>query len=294
MRGGKQGKADRPPVVVQARPVAHDWSDRPIPHHFVGGDIAMSHLAAMGSSVFPEGEAFFVRSVRHFRSQITDPVLAAQVTGFIGQESLHAREHRSLNLRLAELGYPTHHLDRRAHWGLRVVERVLSPRVCLAVTAALEHCTATLADAILSSPAVQDLFRDEQIADLVLWHALEESEHKAVAFDVYRSIRGPEWIRTWTLRVAVVTTGLDIMSGAFTSMLFDPAARDLRKVWRSVRALKHSPFAGLGLRRKLFDYTRPDFHPSDHDSTALIAEWSQRLFPLQPAAVEPPTVAPAG
>ncbi|WP_426572033.1 metal-dependent hydrolase [Aquihabitans sp. McL0605] len=274
--------ADRSALRVRARQVTHRWEGRPLPRHFFGHDIVLSHLAAMGSSVFPEGEAFFVRSVRRFRSQLTDPILAEQVTGFIGQETVHAREHRALNLRLAELGYPTRHLDRRAHWGLRAVDRVLSPSTRLAATAALEHCTATLADAILSSQDVRDLMVDDQIRDLVVWHALEEAEHKAVAFDVYMAVDGRHWLRAWTLRVAVVTTGLDIISGALTSMAFDPAARDLPAVWRSIKGLRTSPFAGLGMGAALFDYTRRDFHPDDHDTTALVAEWRARLFDEHP------------
>lgn len=273
---GDAGERSRP--TIAPRPVSHTWEGRPVPRHFLGDDLVLSHLAAMLSSVFPEGEAFFVRSVRHYRSQITDPVLSEQINGFIGQESTHAREHRALNVRLAELGYPIRHLDRRAHWGLRVVERLFSPIMCLAATAALEHGTAILADALLSSEEVRDLFTDDQIRELVLWHALEEAEHRAVAFDVYEAVGGPYWLRAWTLRVAAVTTGLDIISGALTSMLFDPEARDLKAVWRSLRGLRHSPFAGLGLGRDLADYTRRDFHPSEHGSTALVAEWQERLF----------------
>ena len=159
-----------------------------------------------------------------------------------------------------------------------MVERTLSPIMCLAATAALEHATAILADALLSSEEVRGLFTDDQIRDLVLWHALEEAEHRAVAFDVYQAVGGPHWLRAWTLRVAVVTTALDLASGTITSLLLDPEARDLRALWRSVRNLRRSPFAGLGLGRALVDYTRRDFHPSDHGSPALADEWHRRLL----------------
>jgi predicted metal-dependent hydrolase len=263
---------------VRARQVAHEWSGRTIPRHFVGDDVVLSHLAAVFSSVFPEGEAFFVRSVRRYRSEIAEPELAAQVAGFIGQESVHAREHSRLNERLAELGYPTRHLDRRAAIGLRIVERVLPASVKLSATAALEHVTATLADVVLSSQEVRDQFLDDEIRDLVVWHALEEAEHRAVAFEVYQEVCGKEWLRTWTLRVALVTSGLDMLSALVTSLLFDPDGRSPRKVWRSIGALRHSPFAGQGMGRTLLDYTRPGFHPSDHGDPALVARWSARMF----------------
>lgn len=268
---GGTGAEERPIVVRQ---VAHDWTGRQLPRHFVGDDLLMSHLAAVFSSVFPEGEAFFIRSVRHHRHEITDPALAAQVKAFVGQEAVHAREHRALNQRLQRLGYPTHHLDRRAHWGLRVVERVLPPSVRLAATAALEHVTATLADAILGSEEIRDLFLDDQVRDLVVWHAVEEAEHRAVAFDVYQQVVGKEWLRTWTLRVVVWTSGLDMLTALLTSLALDPDGRSPRKLWASWRRLRSSPFAHQGFRSSLVAYTHPGFHPHQHGSPRLLETWA--------------------
>ena len=108
-----------------------------MPRHFVDDDLLRSHIAAMLSAVFPEGEDFFVRSVRAYRDQITDPVLKEQVKGFIGQEALHGRQHRDFNDRLQRLGYPTHLVDRRTKTGLALLHRVAPKSVQLAVTAAL-------------------------------------------------------------------------------------------------------------------------------------------------------------
>ena len=73
------------------------------------------------------------------------------MAGFIGQEATHGREHRVLNERLAELGYPT---ERFGHMMERMVafrERVASPMMSLANTAAMEHVTATLAELALTA-----------------------------------------------------------------------------------------------------------------------------------------------
>src|SRR5436309_12688173 len=79
-----------------------------LPVHFAAdGDIVRSHVLAVLSSVFPDGEDYFVRSVKAVRDRIEDPLLRRHVEGFVGQESMHGREHRVLNERLAELGYPT-------------------------------------------------------------------------------------------------------------------------------------------------------------------------------------------
>src|SRR5690606_5320049 len=140
-----------------------------------------SHIAAMLSAVFPEGEDFFVRSVRNYRDKITDPVLKEQVKGFIGQEALHGREHRSVNERLAEHGYPTLFVDRVVKHGLGLLARFTPKRDQLAVTAGLEHYTATLAETLLRHESALDEFRSPEVRTLFAWHALEESEHKAVA-----------------------------------------------------------------------------------------------------------------
>src|SRR4051812_23288835 len=167
-----------------------------LPKYFAAdGDIVMSHVLAVLSSTFPEGENFFVRSVAAARDQITDPKLQADVDGFIGQEEMHGREHRVLNDRLAEFGYPTHGIStyvRGLYW---VRERIQTKKVNLAFTAALEHYTATLAELLLTDEAARDAVGHRAARDLLTWHALEESEHKAVAFDVYQAVGGSERMR---------------------------------------------------------------------------------------------------
>src|SRR5579862_3150162 len=98
---------------VPVRRVALEPTFDDVPRHFAAdGDLILSHLAAALSAVFPDGEDFFVRSVRHYREQITDPTLAAQVSGFIGQEITHGREHRAFNTHLDTLGYHTKFVER--------------------------------------------------------------------------------------------------------------------------------------------------------------------------------------
>src|SRR5438477_7550315 len=141
-----------PARKVPARRISFEESLQDVPKHFAGdGDLIASHVAASLSAVFPDGEDFFVRSVRHFRDEITDPELKRQVAGFIGQEAMHGREHRALNDHLDALGYPTKLVERMVKRGLQIRERVLSAKSNLAATAALEHFTATLAELVLSS-----------------------------------------------------------------------------------------------------------------------------------------------
>src|SRR5438874_7265449 len=110
-----------PARTVPTRRISFEESLQDLRTHFAAdGDLILSHLAAAMSAVFPDGEDFFVRSVRHFRDQITDPVLKRQVAGFIGQEAMHGREHRALNDRLDELGYPVKTFERITKRGLAI------------------------------------------------------------------------------------------------------------------------------------------------------------------------------
>ena len=193
----RNNQTSNPERVVPTRRISFDEGLAELPKHFAAdGDLIMSHLMASLSAVFPDGEDFFVRSVRYYRDRITDPDLKRQVSGFIGQESVHGREHRALNDRLDELGYPVKEGEAITRWGLQLREKFLPPVSNLAATAALEHFTATLAELVLSDPEMRATAAPGPVHDLFLWHALEESEHKAVAFDVYKAVGGSEWLRT--------------------------------------------------------------------------------------------------
>ena len=272
-------QSSNPDRQVPTRRISFEESLRDLPKHYaIGGDLILSHLAASLSAVFPDGEEFFVRSVRHFRDQITDPGLKRQVAGFIGQEALHGREHRAFNDRLDELGYPTKRMERLTKKGLQIRGRLLPPTSNLAATAALEHFTATLAELVLTSEETRALFGDDEVRNLFLWHALEESEHKAVAFDVYRAVGGTERMRVVTMKILRYSFVIGLSVQVAVSVLGDRATYrpgNLRRSWRTVRK---SPIMSRALWRQLCDYDRPDFHPDDRDTTGLVKEWREKLF----------------
>ncbi|MDZ7674865.1 MAG: metal-dependent hydrolase [Acidimicrobiales bacterium] len=265
---------------VPTRRVSFEYPLGDVPKHFAADeDLVMSHVVAVLSAVFPPGEDFFVRSVRNFRDQVTDPELEEQVKGFIGQEASHGREHRELNERFAELGYPVRRIDDFVDRSLRFRERVLPPKANLAATAALEHYTATLAETLLTKPEARAQIAHDEVRNLFMWHALEESEHKAVAFDVYRHVGGTERMRKVTMTVLNVGFPLFVAVITLLSMLRDPAARrSPRKVWQSIKRLRQSPFIDREVVARIRDYNRGDFHPDDHDSEALVERWRAELF----------------
>lgn len=264
--------------AVRVRRIGFNYPAGSLRRHYVDGDLVMSHVIAHLSAVFPEGEDFFVRSVRRFADQVTDPELKAQVQGFIGQEVTHGREHRALNERLHQMGYPTRRVDRRVRRHLKVAERWLSPLTCLAVTAALEHFTAVFAETLLSDQRAQALLGSTEVRSMLLWHAIEESEHRSVAFDVYRAVGGSETRRIRTMRVIRFSFPIAVALFAIISLLGDRAAYHPARLFGSLAALRHSPFLTRDILRRVRAYTEYGFHPDDSDNTALLEQWTAALF----------------
>jgi predicted metal-dependent hydrolase len=263
---------------VRTRRIAFSYPTGTLRQHYVDGDLVMSHVVAVLSGMFPEGEDYFVRAVRDRRDKVQDPELLRQVAGFIGQEVTHGREHRELNERLAEMGYRSLKVDRHVKRLLGLSERFESPLRRLAVTAALEHYTATLAECLLSKPEAQRLLGETEVRSLLLWHALEESEHKAVAFDVYRAAGGPEWLRIWIMRSVTLIFLAEVVGHTVLSMLRDRATYHPVTLVRSLRALRHSPFLGRDVLHRVRSYNKKGFHPDDWDATELIERWRAELF----------------
>ena len=271
-----------PERTIPTRRISFEESLQDLPKHFAAdGDLITSHLVAGLSGLFPDGEDFFVRSVRHFRDRITDPQLKGQVAGFIGQEALHGREHRAFNHRLTELGYPTRAIERFTKAGLAFRERVAPPKANLAATAALEHFTATLAEFLMTNEEARTLIGHPEVQNLFLWHALEESEHKAVAFDVYRAVGGSERLRVFTMNFFRYGFVIGLSAQTAVSVLLDRSTYRPGRLRRSWRTFKRSPLLSRDLWEQLRDYNRPDFHPDDRDTTGLIEEWRSTLFGQQ-------------
>lgn len=250
-----------------------------VPKYFADGEIVLSHLFAALSATFPDGETYFVRSVAAVRDQITDAELTAHIDGFIGQESMHGREHRAFNARLAELGYPTLAIERYTDRVFRLSERLGRPKIHLAITAALEHYTATLAEMLLSDPDARACFSHDAVRRLFLWHSLEESEHKSVAFDVYLAVGGSERMRRLTMVGVHIDFIVELVALTEISVIGDPEARrHPGRTLKSVGALVRSPLISGKAIGQLLQYNRKGFHPTDRDTTELVATWRRKLF----------------
>lgn len=250
-----------------------------VPKNFAGdGDPLASHLVAVLSAVFPPGEEYFVRTVRHYRDRITDPALRQAVNGFIGQESIHGREHRALNDLLAHHGYPVRTIEKVIDGALRLRERVLPAHVNLATTAALEHFTAVFAEELMTNPDLRAELTHPAVRNLLEWHALEEAEHKAVAFDVYRFTGGSERARIWTMKSIRLGFMLFLLQWVPYSVLRYGDGVGIKGLVRSFRQKRVQILLNRRMWNALREYDRPGFHPNDRNTAHLVGEWRERLF----------------
>lgn len=220
------------------------------------------------SIFFPAGERFFIQSVRNYREEITDEHLKAQISAFIGQEGFHTREHEEYNDALRAAGMPIDQLDNIVVNILDTVKKLPRP-MQLAVTVALEHLTAVLGDMLLRN---EFLLEDAEphYAAIWNWHAIEETEHKAVCFDAYEQVVGKD-AAAYGLRVfAFVLANLIFWSlflPFYTRMVSKSGCvLNLRGWLKVANLLVGKPGIMRGMLPDWLDFFRPGFHPWMHDN----------------------------
>lgn len=245
--------------------------DDSIPKYWFGGDPLPTMVLTGLSCTFPEGERMFMRAVRHFEPFIKDPELKKQVKAFIGQEAHHGKEHQEFNDMMGRKGLPIAEIEKFVKTGISREEEWFSPERMLAKTCALEHFTAMFAETLLEYPEIIEEV-DERLKPLWLWHAIEESEHKAVAYDVYQDQVGSYWIRASEMALTTILFSLFTAVHTRTLLKKDPQEKSKRPQGLSRKRLKaawEGRFILAKLGKHYLSYYRPDFHPSQKDSAFL-------------------------
>jgi predicted metal-dependent hydrolase len=244
------------------------------PRWWLGGDPFATAFHNSLSVTFPKGEAMFIESVKAFREG-TPARLDAEIRAFTQQEVMHSREHVAFNKRVVDAGYDVEPLE-------RVVDEILAiiksrpPIVNLAATMALEHYTAIMASMMLRD---RDYMAntDREQADMWRWHAIEELEHKGVAYDTWLHAT-KDWSRwrRWKLKSLMMT----LVTINFWRKRVDGALELLRQDgiigWRAKWGITWYLLGKPGILRRILPalaaYYLPGFHPWNHDDRALIGK----------------------
>lgn len=246
--------------------------DAPLPARWCGGDAFRTAFFDALSMSFPVGEQYFIDSVRNAWRTLPEGQrarFADAVQGFVGQEATHRRVHAAFNAHLARRGL-VNHIERRALRRIRANAH-RDARVHLAATAATEHFTAVFAGWLMRHPEVLDGV-EPRLRLLWTWHAAEESEHRAVAFDLYQACSGDHRWRLRLYRWVTVVFLTDLLAQTVSNLWRD---RSLLRpsTWRSGWRLLFARDSLLrGNWRQWRAYLSPDFHPSQSDG-ADAARW---------------------
>lgn len=237
-----------------------------IPEFWFKDNPLLTMLFTALSSAFPDGERQFIYSVRNYQDKIRDPILLKQVRAFIGQEAHHGKEHDVLNAVMLKKGYPVERIYKRFKKMNRMLQQRFSLEHQLACTVCMEHLTAILADYFISiAPEDLELF-DVHLRKIWAWHAIEETEHKAVAFDVYQSLVN----RPYFLRLVMLETTLSflIITNRGTKELLKASGknRDFKNLYVGLKYLLGSQGVIRKVSRSYLDFYSKDFHPWQHDN----------------------------
>ncbi|SEQ61210.1 hypothetical protein SAMN04488038_108158 [Solimonas aquatica] len=259
--------------IIARKGPAFDWSR--VPRHWFGGDVFKTRFFDAMSLLFPEGERFFIACVRDYREQVRDPRLQAEIKDFIYQEGQHTQVHTGFNDHLKAQGIAVDDIlaqQRRVMFdGFR---GHLPKTYTLAQTAAAEHMTALMAHGFFGTDLFADA--DAQVRAMYAWHAVEEIEHKAVAYDVMKKVAG---VGYFTRILAMLQVSLTFPLHVFlimAHMFRVDGVKSRTRVWLKGLWWLYGP-GGLYPRLMLhyLRYFKPGFHPWQHGQLQEYQRWRQ-------------------
>jgi predicted metal-dependent hydrolase len=247
----------RAPREIPVRRLSFDFER--VRRYWFGGDPFQSHLLHALSLTFPDGERFFMDAVRPYLDRVDSPALRHEISHFLAQEAAHGQAHEAFNEWVRSLGLDAASIVEEVRANLAVA-RTRPPKVQLAATCALEHFTAILAEVLFADEKLREQM-DPEMRRLWLWHSIEETEHKAVAFDTFLAVGG-----TYRLRAIVMLfTSVSFLANVarFQARLSnsDPELHEPHSILRGWLRMWVSPGVLRPIVPAYLDYFRPSFHP---------------------------------
>jgi len=250
--------------------------------YWLDGDPVATAVMNTLSMTFPDGERLFMDAVRAYRDRL-DGKLAQDAKDFIMQEALHSREHVMLNKMIDRTKYPVGRIEEQIRERI-TFSRARGPMRMLIATICLEHFTAMLADMFA---AHDDMFAktDPALRDLWRWHAMEETEHKAVAYDVFL-VATKDWSSLQrylrrSMAMLLITYFFSRNIATYSAWMLEADGYSPKEAMKAARDFlwKKPAFFGRGWKIWI-TWFKPGFHPWDHDNRNVMADWRAEFTPV--------------
>jgi uncharacterized protein len=186
----------KPVLPITVRPGAFHFSDD-TQAHWIPGEPELAQMINGASFVMPHLEPFLVATLGEAGRLITDADIKREARDFCMQETQHYRTHRRFNDILLAQGYSGLAAveEAMAQSYVRLSRKPLGAR--LAYAAGFEAMTLGITKWLVTKRLRLFKGADPCVTSFILWHMVEETEHKLVAHDVYCAVTPGYWRRAF-------------------------------------------------------------------------------------------------
>lgn len=202
--------------------------------HWNPGKPEFSHIVNAGSLAMPYLEPYLIKTMRAARPLIRDPALQQELDSYVRQEATHYKQHRLFNDELKTRGYRAiETVEARLAGEYTALETERSLAFNLAYAEGFESMALAIGQMLIADREYLFGRSESGVASLVLWHFVEEIEHKNVAFDVFEHLHGNYFRRVHGVLYALTHIFL-LTRWAYQALLKEDG---LWRNWRSRVAL---------------------------------------------------------
>ncbi len=157
-----------------------------------------SHMVSGASLAMPFLEPYLIRTMRKALDKIESEELKKEVKLYMGQEAQHYQQHRKFNDTLIEKGYTgLRNIEAQMKEEFADFENNRSLKFNLAYACGFESMALGMGHWLVRDREYLFGGSDTRVASLILWHFVEEIEHKNVAFDAYQAVYGNYFYRVY-------------------------------------------------------------------------------------------------
>lgn len=279
--------------IIPIRHMKFDFEPEKIDHKFyMDAELASAYFASL-SIFLTYGEDLVIDTARYHRDFITDPLLKQRVTSLIGQEAIHSKMHEELNDAYMERDLPVKIFRFLASNVFEYGFNRLPQPMKLSLMAGIEHFTAVLAEYMMNHEEIFFRSQDEKQRAIWMWHMLEESEHKDIAYDVFQTLSNNYALRIAGFFPALITILVLISFASFFVPFYRKPSnliswsywKDIPYSFKLIFGLKDGVYGSSWAH--IFDYLRRDFHPNDHDTTAFLEYYKETLLHPETGVLTP-------